>query len=136
MPSPYAVADTHAVIWAATGRTERLGRKARRYFQRADDGEAVIYVPTIALVEFGEAVHAGRVKLEQPFAAWMDALLEAGPYLAYDLTPDVVRAAERLWGIAERGDRLIAATAVMLDCPLITRDPDIAAEASVELLWD
>lgn len=37
--------------------------------------------------------------------------------------------------IPERGDRLIAATAVALDVPLITRDPEIAACANVTLLW-
>jgi len=37
--------------------------------------------------------------------------------------------------IPERGDRLIAATVVALDVPLITRDPEIAACANVALLW-
>jgi PIN domain nuclease of toxin-antitoxin system len=133
--SPFAVTDTHALVWAATGRTDRLGRAARRYFQRAERGDVVIYVPAMAFVEFSEAVHAGRVKLDGSFSDWVDALLGAGPYVAYDLTLDVIRTAETLWGIPERGDRLIAATAKVLDCPLITRDPAIAAEGSVELLW-
>jgi predicted nucleic acid-binding protein len=37
--------------------------------------------------------------------------------------------------IPERGDRLIAATALELDYPLITRDPEIAAAAGLELIW-
>lgn len=94
----------------------------------------MIYVPTIVLVEFGEAVRAGRVKLGQPFRAWMDTLLDGGPYLAFDLTVEVAHAAEGFTGIPERGDRLIAATAPVLDCPLMTRDPEIAASAEVEPL--
>jgi predicted nucleic acid-binding protein len=38
-----------------------------------------------------------------------------------------VARAHELFGIAERGDRLIAATAAVLDYPLITRDPEIIA---------
>ena len=132
--TPYAVTDTHALIWAATGRLARLGRSARRYFKRADAGGAMIYIPTLAFVEFGESVRAGRVKLSVPFREWMDALLTKGSFQPYDLTVDVVRAAEGLYGILERGDRLIAATALVLDCPLITRDPKIATSAAVELL--
>jgi predicted nucleic acid-binding protein len=43
--------------------------------------------------------------------------------------------AEELYAIREQGDRLIAATAAVLDLPLVTRDPEIAKAAGVELLW-
>lgn len=136
MASSYAVTDSHALIWAAMGRANRLGRSARRHFERAVAGHAVVYIPTLVFVEIGESLHLGRLTLDRPFPDWITALLGAGPYLSYELTPDVVRAAERLRSIPERGDRLIAATAVDLDCPLITRDSAIAAQASVERLWD
>jgi len=51
------------------------------------------------------------------------------------LTAEIVYLAQRLYAILERGDRLIAATALALDLPLITRDPQIAAAAGVECLW-
>ena len=131
-----AVTDTHALIWAATGTTRRLGRRARRMFERAERGEAAIYVPTIVLVEVAEAAHAGKISLSLPFTDWMRALLAAGPYIAQDLTVPIVERAAELVAIPERGDRLVAATAAVLDCPLITRDPEIvAAVAAVEQLW-
>jgi predicted nucleic acid-binding protein len=43
--------------------------------------------------------------------------------------------AQALYSIPERGDRLIAATAAHMDLPLITRDPEIARAAGVELHW-
>jgi predicted nucleic acid-binding protein len=43
--------------------------------------------------------------------------------------------AEELYAIREQGDRLIAATAAVLDLPLVTRDPEIKKAAGVELLW-
>lgn len=130
-----AVTDTHALIWAATGNVKRLGRRARRMFERADRGDCAIYLPTIALVELGEACRRGVVALNQPLDAWAKAAFESGSYLPAPLTPEVVYAAQSLYDIPERGDRLIAATAAVLDLPLITRDEQIAASVGVECLW-
>lgn len=43
--------------------------------------------------------------------------------------------AEGLYGIPERGDRLIAATASSLECPLITNDSDVGRVAGVATIW-
>lgn len=130
-----AVADTHALVWYATGAHRKLGRNARRLFERADAGRAAIHVPTIVLVEVAELVRAGRILLDRPFVDWEDDLFSSGKYLAAELTRDVVRAADRLYAIPERADRLIAATALHLECPLVTRDAEIGRVAGVEVVW-
>ena len=135
-----AVTDTHALIWAATGKSRRLGRSARRYFALAAKSapNVAIYVPTISLVEISEAVERNRISLKLPFARWIESLFAAGPYLAADLTSEVADAAHSLRAIPERRDRLIAATALVLGCDLITRDPEIARvmRARVTVVWD
>jgi PIN domain nuclease of toxin-antitoxin system len=52
-----------------------------------------------------------------------------------ELTLDIVLQAEAFYSIAERADRLIAATAAELEIPLITRDPDIGRAAGVDVIW-
>ncbi len=136
MPPKLAVADTHSLLWAIGGKRSKLGRRARAMFARADAGMGAVYVPTIVLVEVGEAVHAGRVSLNRPFDAWVEGLQRSQHYLVADLTADVVVRAHGLYAIPERGDRLIAATAGALGLPLMTRDAEIAAAAVVERLWD
>lgn len=130
-----AVTDSHALIWYATGRKRKLGSKARRLFARADSGRAAVYVPAIALVEISEAAHRGVVNLQCGFGSWCRKLLSSPHFIAVDLGVEVVVKAEELYAIRERGDRLIAATAAVLDLPLVTRDPEIAETAGVELLW-
>jgi len=132
---PLAVTDTHALVWAIDGNRKRLGKRARKQFESADDGKCAIYIPVPVLAELGEARHKDRVTLSQPFEEWARAAFASGKYHAAELTAEIVYVAQGLYAIAERGDRLIAATAVVLDLPLITRDPQIAAAARVECLW-
>lgn len=130
-----AVTDTHSLVWYGGGVMRRLGRDARRLFERADAGRAAIFVPTICLVEIAENARLGRISLDGSFLAWEEALFGSGHFFPIDLTRDVVRTAEELHGIPERGDRLIAASAVHLGAPLITRDPEIQTTAGVTTVW-
>ena len=132
---PLAVTDTHALIWAIDGNRKRLGKHARRQFENADKAKCSIYIPAIVLVELGEACHRQRVTLSVTFEKWTRLAFASGKYHEAELTAEIVYVAQCLYAIAERGDRLIAATAVALDLPLITRDPLIAAAAGVECLW-
>ena len=131
-----AVVDTHALMWWIDERTRSLGRRARAFFERVDRGAAVACVPTIALVEMGEAMQRGTFALDESFDAFV-ARLEGTPsrYQVVPLTVSIVCRAHEIYAIPERGDRLIAATARELGLPLVTRDPRIAAAIGGEQLW-
>lgn len=131
-----AVTDAHPLIWVVSGQLKRLGREARRFFEAVDAGEGLLLIPTMVLVEIGESVHRNRISFPgQRFADWLTTVATVPNYQILPLTLDVVLAAESLRGIPERTDRLIAATALVHGCPLITRDPEIARVADLPLLW-
>lgn len=58
-----AVTDSHALVWVVENKLRKLGRDARRVFERADIGQGVVYVPTLALVEIAEGVRKGSIRL-------------------------------------------------------------------------
>ena len=130
-----AVTDSHALIWYTIGPGRKLGRAARALFARAERGEATVYVPVLVLVEVAEAVRLGRLRCDGGFARWARGLLASGRFVAADLTADVVLEADGLYAIPERGDRLIAATARHLGCPLITSDRLLARVPSLKTMW-
>jgi PIN domain nuclease of toxin-antitoxin system len=130
-----AVTDSHALIWYAMGRPRKLGRAARAMFARAERGEATVYIPALVLVEIAEAVRRGALRFDGGFTRWAGLLLASSGFASADLTTDVVLEAEALCAIPERGDRLIAATAVAHECPLITRDPAFARIPSLTTVW-
>jgi PIN domain nuclease of toxin-antitoxin system len=130
-----AVTDAHPLIWYSTGAWRRLGAQARRLFEDAEAGRATIYVPTLALVEVSEAAQNGRITLMGGFSEWSRQLFATRSFFPVDLTREIVVRAEELYAIPERGDRLIAATAVHLGYPLVTRDPEIGRAAGVEVVW-
>jgi PIN domain nuclease of toxin-antitoxin system len=130
-----AATDSHALNWSAMGPARKLGRRARALFERAERGRATIYVPVLVLVEISEAIKSGHVPLTSGFTRRAESLLASGHFVAADLTTAIVLEAESLYMIPDRGDRLIAATARHLDCPLITRDPAVGRVPGLETIW-
>lgn len=130
-----AVTDSHALIWYADGRWNKLGRQTRRVFESLTTGDAAIFVPTLVMVELAEAARRGHVALPEGVSRWGERLFATGRFFPVELTWAIVKRSEELLVIPERADRLIAATALELGYPLITPDPEIAAAAGLELIW-
>ncbi|MCP4359927.1 MAG: type II toxin-antitoxin system VapC family toxin [Chloroflexi bacterium] len=80
--------------------------------------EATIFIPAMVLAEILYLSQKGRM---QASLSAVSQLLQKYPnFKKYSLTFDVIRAAEKITDIPELHDRLIAATANLLGCPLIT----------------
>jgi PIN domain nuclease of toxin-antitoxin system len=130
-----AVIDAHVLIWWLGGRLSHFGRASRAFLEHVDNGRAIAVIPTIALAELLEAMHRGRVTLHEPLEALMQRLERTSSrYRVVPLDTDVVMQSRALFEIPERGDRLIAATALVHGLPLITRDPEIAAPG-LDVVW-
>ncbi|MBM3179157.1 MAG: type II toxin-antitoxin system VapC family toxin [Chloroflexi bacterium] len=129
------IADTHALIWYLEN-SSRLGSQARAAFDACDRGEICIYVPTICLVEVVYLMEKGRVSPDMK--SMLDKELKSGEsgLVLVDLNADVADQTANVLreDIPDLPDRVIAATALALNLPLISRDRKIVL-SGLETVW-
>ena len=129
------VADTHALIWYLEN-SPRLGSQARAAFDACDQGEIHIYVPTICLVEIVYLMEKGRISPEMK--SMLEEELKSGEsgLVLADLNIEVVEQIANVLrdDIPDMPDRVIAATALALNLPLISRDRKIVL-SGLDTIW-
>ncbi len=129
------VTDTHGLIWYLEDYS-RLGSAASQLFDACDRGEIAIYVPTISLVEIVYLQEKGRIPAN--LKARLDEELQAGTsgLVLADLTAGVANtlASVPRDKVPDMPDRIIVATALHLELPLISRDRKIQL-ADVKTIW-
>lgn len=129
------VADTHALIWYLEN-SPRFGSQARAAFDACDRGEIRIYVPTICLVEIVYLMEKGRVSPDMK--SMLEEELKSGEsgLILVDLNADVADQIANVLrdDIPDLPDRVIAATALALNLPLISRDRKIVL-SGLDTIW-
>jgi PIN domain nuclease of toxin-antitoxin system len=133
---PGLVTDTHALLWYLL-RSPKLSATALNSMQSTIEAGHPLLVPTICLAEVIYLVEKGHL----PGAAWerISEHLDR-PRSGLELVPldlGVAQALQRISRdlIPDMPDRIIAATALHLGFPLVSRDRNIRDSGAVEIVW-
>jgi PIN domain nuclease of toxin-antitoxin system len=129
-----AVVDTHALVFHAVG-GGALGMHASRLFDRCEQREAILYVPTVVMWECSLLARVSRINLRRTVRAFFDDLFSNPAYQPLDVTAEQVFLADELRFTRDPFDALICASARSVDLPLITRDSHIRASGAVRVIW-
>ena len=132
---PAVVADTHAILWFLTG-SKKLSARARDALREASSSGDAVFISGMTLVEAIYLVEKER--LEEDAVDRLETAL-ADSDVAIEEVPvdrDIARAMRRIPRdtVPDMPDRLIAATAVCLNLPLVTRDSRIR-DSGIETIW-
>lgn len=116
--------DTHVVHWWSA-EPRRVSASARRTLERADE----LAVAAISWFELAWLARNERILLTVPIRSWLDGL--AVQLRTIGVTPAIADTAVSLPSSFPRdpADRLIYATAVEYDLPLVTKDRAIREHA-------
>ena len=126
------VTDTHALYWYLTA-SPKLGVNAQAAFLAGEQGQTLIYIPSIVLAE----LYFLNIKYNQPllFAQEYERLTGSGQFRFVEFCAVDVLCFDALTAIPEMHDRMIAGVAHALQLPLLTRDGEIVASGIIQTIW-
>jgi len=130
-----AVLDTHAAIWYLLDST-KLSNAVYSLIDGAAASGTPTYISAVSLVEVVYLVEHGRIGADA-FEKFVGELDKENP--AFNVVPLDTRIAKALQRIPrslvpDMPDRIIAATALHLGLPLVTRDRRLQA-AGIQTIW-
>ena len=129
------VTDTHPLVFWASERSERLGKRARRIFHRVEQGRHSIIVPIAVLEETARLVERKVIRLSVAFRRWAEELDHSANFQIQPYTIEILLESLGLAVIRDPADRAIVATARHLQFPLITADNVIRNGKWVDTVW-
>ena len=126
--------DTQVLIWLALA-PERISPAAAAAIQQAVSRGNVPLISAVSLYEIANAIRRGRIQPAIPIRAFLDRLKSRFTVISVSETI-AVRAGELPEPFnGDPMDRMIAATAIMEKCTLITADSKIRAANVCKVLW-
>jgi len=126
------VADTHSLAWYFTG-SGKPGMKALRAFRESSSGKTIIIVPTVVLAEIMDISEKKRIEVD--YEELLNKIESSSNFEIYPLDIDVLKTARSITAIPELHDRIIVATAKLLEARVLTKDEDVQKSGIVEAVW-
>lgn len=128
------VCDTHALIFDALA-PEKLGRGASQAISRGE-AAGTLSCAGISLWEIVMLIGKGRVRVESTPREFLETLLSARNIRVLPIDPDIASlAGSSTFTHGDPADRLIAATAIVHQAPLVTRDSALGNLPDLVTIW-
>ncbi len=137
MSEKFLVTDTHPLIWYLANKETKLPKHVLAAFISAQEGSGThIWVPSVVAWELSELMRkTDRIKLAAPFEELIKENFYFRSMTLTELLPDDLAIGHSLNFNRDPFDRLIVATALRLELPLMTADGDITDAKPCEIFW-
>jgi len=118
--------DTHVALWLEGG-DERLRPSTRSLIEAHWQDGGTVLLSAITVWEIALLVDVGRLSLDVAVDAWVERFLDYPGIEAVPLDHAIAARSYQFHHLAQRdpADRLLIATAVEHECPLVTYDERI-----------
>ena len=129
------VTDTHSLIWYFNGKHSALSPKVLSAFQKAENAEIVIYIPSVVFWEIALLEKRGRINLKEGFENWSRKILSKSGFAIAHLETEIIAKSVGYNFNEDPFDAAIVATAIEFEVPLSTKDVAITESNLVEIYW-
>ncbi|MBX3290482.1 MAG: PIN domain-containing protein [Acidobacteria bacterium] len=130
------VIDTQIAVWYFENST-RLSTAANTVLDSAVRSGGTIFISTITIVELIYLIEKGRLAPDKLIKLNAELRLPNTSFAAQPLTKEISDALGLIPRtlVADMPDRIISATALYLNLPLITSDSDIHKLTNIQTIW-
>ena len=125
--------DTCAIIWDALD-TNRLSPEAKNAIDR---NERELIICDISIWEIAMLIKRKRLVVDATASGFINLLLQSRNYLVQEITPEIAELAVNFGSEinSDPADRLIAATSILRNAPIVTADQNLRDAATVKTVW-
>ena len=125
--------DTCAIIWDALD-ASKLSPDARNTIEL---NERSLIICDISIWEIAMLIKRKRLVLDDTAAGFINLLLQSRNYFIQELTPEIAELAVNFGSEINNdpADRLIAATSILGNAPIVTADENLRGATMVETIW-
>jgi len=127
--------DTHIIIWDAL-KPELLSDKAKKEMYRANQTDGIIFCD-ICLWEIAMLINKKRIEINVSYLKFIDLVKASNNYIFQGITPEIADLATnlRLDINSDPADKIISATSLISNTPLITADKNLRQSKNLKTIW-
>jgi len=129
------IADTHIIIWDAL-KPDLLSKKAREELRIANETDGILFCE-ISLWEIAMLMQKKRIKIDISYLEFINLLISSNNYIFKGISPEIAELSVNLPEEINQdpADRIICATAIRTNTPLITADKELRKSNIVRTIW-
>jgi PIN domain nuclease of toxin-antitoxin system len=126
--------DTHVVLWLSYDH-ERVSPKAQAAIKQAREKECGIAISALSLIEIARLSSHGRINLTPDLGTFLSDIEQR--FVVLPITAKIAVQASELPPAYPKDpvDRIIGATALIEDIPLLTADREIRKSRALPTIW-
>ena len=129
------VVDTHIIIWHAL-QPELLTQKSVDAIDNANKEDGIIFC-RISLWEIAMLMKKQRLQVEIGYQAFIKLVFQSNRYVYRELSPEIAELSTQLPPSVNKdpADRIIAATSIFENVPLVTAAKNLRTTTSISTIW-
>lgn len=127
----YYVTDTHSLLWYLAD-SPQLSSRAKHIFELCDQGTATIVISAIVLLECIDILDKKKVPLKVDVL--VSKIFEADNFVISEIDLSIILETIKLKQLKDMHDRIIVATAMIFNAPIVSKDREIKKSYS-QTIW-
>jgi len=115
---------------------ELLSDKAKKEMYRANQTDGIIFCD-ICLWEIAMLINKKRIEIDVPYLKFIDLVKASNNYIFQGITPEIADLSTnlRLNINSDPADKIISATSLISNTPLITADKKLRQSKNLKTIW-